>query len=357
MSMIAPRLEPTPRASVETLHHLEAVSASRGDEAVGRKIVDLRAWVEADLADVERDLAALDHAPAPVGPAAAHLLALGGKRLRPLCVALASRLGAGFSRPARDLAVAAELMHNATLLHDDVVDLGDVRRGAPAARVVYGNAASIFAGDWLLVEAMSRIRASRIDEALDRAIAVLRQMLAAEALQLAARGTFSPDLAQYLRVVEGKTASLFEWALYVGARAGGLADAHCDAVAAYGRHLGVCFQVVDDLLDVAGDPAEVGKTLFADLREAKLTYPLLLAVQRDEDFGRELREALDGVALPPDLAARAGHVLRATGAIEDTQGFARRLAADATRSLATLPPSRARESLEHIAAAMLQRRK
>lgn len=359
-----PRLDASPApgrmyGSPEALRRLEEVSAARGDEALGHRIAELRGWIEADLADVESALASLDLAGTPMHDSARHLLALGGKRLRPMCVALAARAGDGFNAAARDLAVAAELVHSATLLHDDVVDLGDKRRGAPAARVVYGNAASIFAGDWLLVEAIARIRAAGMNDLLDRALGVLRAMLGAEAQQLAARGAFAPDAARYFAVVDGKTASLFEWALYAGARAGGLAAAHCEALAGYGRSLGVAFQVVDDVLDVAGDAAVVGKSAFSDLREGKLTYPLLLAVERDEAFARELRAACldEGAAVDPALARRVAEVMRATGAVEDSIALARRLSADAVRSLASIPAGRARESLESVAVAMLQRRK
>lgn len=352
---------PAPNAmfgSPETLRRLEDVSADRGDLDLGRRVAELRAWLEDDLADVERDLASLDRAPTPMHASARHLLSLGGKRLRPLCVALAARAGAGFNSAARDLAVAAELVHSATLLHDDVVDVGDLRRGAPASRVVYGNAASIFAGDWLLVEAIARIRASRFEDLLDRALGVLRAMLNAEALQLAARGTFAPDVSAYFRVVEGKTASLFEWAMYAGARAGGLAPAQCDALEAYGKNLGVAFQVMDDVLDVAGDAAVVGKSMFSDLREGKLTYPLILAVERDRAFGDALRAQCAGDApVDAELARRAGEALRATGALEDSAALARKLSNESIRQLSALPPSRARESLESVALATLHRKK
>ena len=353
---------PTPGqmyGSAETLHRIEDVNAARGDADLGRRLVELRTWIEDDLSDVERTLAALDRAPTPMHDSARHLLSLGGKRLRPMCVALAARAGSGFNTAARDLAVAAELVHSATLLHDDVVDMGDVRRGAPTSRVVYGNAASIFAGDWLLVEAIARIRASGFDDLLDRALGVLRAMLNAEALQLAARGAFAPDVKGYFTVVEGKTASLFEWAMYAGGRAGGLARAQCDALEIYGRNLGGAFQAVADVLDVAGDATEVGKSVFTDLREGKLTYPLAIAVERDRSFGEALRAACLGeaTAVDPELVRRASEVMRTTGAVEDSVALARRLTSDAVKALGALPAGRARDSLESVAVAMLQRRK
>lgn len=264
----------------DVLGSLQDVCTERSVDALADRLAELRGWIAGDLADVETDLRAVETADTPMHRSAHHLLALDGKRLRPLCVALAARAGTGFGPAARLLAVAAELVHSATLLHDDVVDLGDRRRGSDAARVIYGNAASIFAGDWLLVEALKRTRAAGLPDVLDRALDVLREMLGAEALQLAARGRLRQDSQEYFKVVEGKTASLFRWAMYAGARAGGLSSAACEALEAYGGRLGVAFQVVDDVLDVAGDPAVLGKGLYTDLREGKMTYPLLLAAER-----------------------------------------------------------------------------
>src|SRR5262249_50298820 len=149
---------------------------------------DLADLVNDDMAELEESLSAIHLSPNLAHRAAGHLLDLGGKRLRPVCVALSARVGSGFGRAARDLAVAVELVHHATLLHDDVVDLGDLRRGSPAARVVYGNAASIFAGDWLLVEALRRVRAAGVDETLDSLLDTIDEMVCAEALQLEYRG-------------------------------------------------------------------------------------------------------------------------------------------------------------------------
>ncbi len=349
-----------PGPAADVLVRLEDVCNGHAVDDLALRLAELRTWINADLTDVEADLRAIEVADTPMHRSAHHLLGLDGKRLRPLCVALAARAGSGFGPAARNLAVAAELVHSATLLHDDVVDLGDRRRGEPAARVIYGNAASIFAGDWLLVEALKRTRAAGLPDVLDRALEVLREMIGAEAIQLAARGTLRTSTAEYFRVVEGKTASLFRWAMYAGGRAGGLAPAACDALESYGRCLGVAFQVVDDVLDVAGDAAVVGKNLFADLREGKLTYPLLLAAERDGG----LREALVGVcsappaaSLDPALVRRVSAAVRETGALDDARALAGALSQDAVRALAPLPQGRAREALESVAVAMLHRRK
>jgi octaprenyl-diphosphate synthase len=346
------------KPSSATLRRVEEVTAAHVEDGLTSRLAELRLWIAADLVDVDAALSAMDRVDTPMHGAARHLLELGGKRLRPLCVALAARAGAGFDRTARDLAVAAELVHSATLLHDDVVDLGDRRRGAPTSRVVYGNIASIYAGDWLLVEALRRIRSTGHHDLLDRALDTLDQMLGAEALQLALRGTV-PARASYFEVVEGKTASLFRWAMAAGARAGGLDRAASDALERYGRLVGVAFQVMDDVLDVAGDPGVVGKAMFGDLREGKITFPLLLAVERDAAFGGWLRGVVGdaSVAVDDAVAARVTAALRDTGAVADARALARQLSDEALGCLEAVPTGRARDALADVAAALVDRRK
>lgn len=343
----------------DVLHRLEDVCEQRGAPDLAVRLAELRRFIQGDLAEVEASLGAVDALETPLHKTAHHLLSLEGKRLRPMCVTVAARLGAGWSPAVRDLAVAVELVHSATLLHDDVVDVGDVRRGAKAARVIYGNAASIFGGDWLLVEALTRIRKTGLPDVLDRMLDVLKQMLMAEAFQLKARGSVRGSAADYFRIVEGKTAALFQWAMFAGGRAGGVPLEVCRALEAYGRHLGVAFQMVDDVLDLSGDSLVVGKSLFADLREGKMTYPLLLAVERDPDLGVRIEQASAGGGLTADeaLERRAAASLRATGAIDDCLAVARRLSSQAIECLAPLPSGRARDALESIAVATLERRK
>jgi octaprenyl-diphosphate synthase len=344
---------------LDLLGRLEGLGRDRGLGTLADTLEDLRCWISRDLADVEQSLCEIDGPATPMCQSARHLLDLGGKRLRPMCVALASRVGEGFCKEARELAVAAELVHSATLLHDDVVDLGDFRRGAPTARMVYGNAASVFAGDWLLVEAIRRIRRTGFSDVLDRALGVLDEMLMAESLQLERRGRVRANTADYFRVVEGKTASLFRWALFAGGRAGGAPIEWCTALEGYGQRLGVAFQLVDDVLDVAGDAAFVGKGLFADLREGKMTYPLLLAVERDPGLGAVLETDLptDGSKVEPALQHRVAVALRETRAVEESLAVARKYSEEAVAGLGSLPAGRAKDALKDVALMVLHRRK
>lgn len=344
--------------NAETMARLQAIAADHGAGALAEKLHALRAFIEDDLQQVERELAGIERGDTPLHKSAHHLLSVGGKRLRPMCVALAARVGVGFNSAARAMAVAVEVVHNATLLHDDVVDLGDVRRGLPAARVVYGNAASIFAGDWLLVEALRRVQTAGRPELLERMLDTLREMLDAESLQLANRGSMRGSVADYFRVVEGKTASLFGWGLYAGARAAEVSVAHAEALARFGRKVGVCFQLVDDALDVAGDAAHVGKSVFSDLREGKATYPLLLAVERDPDLAAMIERGVsDGVSLDPELERRAARAIREGSVIEQCHKLAAKLTSEGLAELEALPPSRARDALSDVALALLHRTK
>jgi octaprenyl-diphosphate synthase len=342
----------------EVMARLQSIAAERGTSTLAEKLHALRAFIDDDLAQVEAELAKIDGAETPMHRSAKHLLSIGGKRLRPMCVALASRVGSGFGPAARAMAVAVEVVHNATLLHDDVVDLGEVRRGIAAARVVYGNAASIFAGDWLLVEALDRIQRAGKPELLVRMLATLKEMLDAESLQLANRGSMRGSVNDYFRVVEGKTASLFGWGLYAGARASDVAVEHCEALERFGRKIGVCFQLVDDVLDVGGDMAHVGKSVFADLREGKATYPLLLAIERDPDLAAMIERSVnDSVELDPEIERRTARAIRDGSVLEQCIKLAERLTLEGIAELDVLPPSRARDGLAGVAMALLHRTK
>lgn len=328
--------------SPSLLSRLGAVVGPRGAQILADRLRDLEAWVAADLAGFEAELAAFERGTSLVQRSAHHLLDLDGKHVRPLCVLLAARAGSGFGEAARQFAIAVELVHSATLLHDDVVDLGDTRRGKPTARVVYGNAASIFAGDWLLVEALRRIRLTGAAGLglLDRMLAIIAEMILAESVQLENRGRVNTALTDYFRIVEGKTASLFRWAMRAGASAGGLPEPACAGLERYGHHLGVAFQAVDDLLDLDGDAAVTGKALFIDLREGKMTYPLIVALERSPALVPVVTECAalaPEEPLPPAAVEQILGALHATGAVAECRALARQHAEQAVAALSEVP--------------------
>ena len=337
--------------ATQPLERLAHVSAARGALPLAERLASLDRFVRADLVDFEAELAAIPRGARVIQQAAHHLLDLRGKHLRPLCVALASRFGAGFTAEARGLALAVELVHSATLLHDDVVDLAERRRGQPAACVVYGNAASIFAGDWLLVAALRKISAANVPGLVDRMLTVIDEMILAESLQLERRGRLAANAHdEYFKIVEGKTAALFRWAMVAGARVAGLPAAAEGALERYGLHLGVAFQAVDDELDYQDN---TGKDPLVDLREGKMTYPLVVAIERMPALQARIEQALSEPR--PDFEAIAT-AIRETGALVATRKLAEEHANRALEALAMLQEGPARDALETVVLASLERK-
>ena len=291
----------TARVVNDVLTPLEQATAREGLAVLAQRLAELRTFLADDLGALESTLSTLIPEKENLAHhAAAHLLEQPGKRVRPICVFLAAQCGTFTSESVeklRMLAVAAELVHAATLLHDDVIDQGMDRRGAPTARVVYGNAASVLGGDHLLLEALDRVRQVGEPTLLASLLQVISQMVAGEALQLERRGRFEPDPDTYNRVVNAKTAALFRWAMSAGATVGGLPAATVEALGGAGAALGIAFQLVDDALDLAGDPKVLGKDGLLDLREGKLTWPLIIACERDPG----LQTLLATVANDPGL--------------------------------------------------------
>ncbi len=351
----SPNAVPGLPVGIDLLTRLEGICTHRGLGSLADRLGEMVAFVGQDLESFENELTQLPRDQRLVNRSARHLIDLGGKRLRPMCLILAARLGSGFDRRVMDLAVAVELVHAATLLHDDVVDLSDLRRGAPSARAVYGNAASIFAGDWLLIEALRRVNRCRLPECMEELFATIEEMIFAESLQLETRGKVSTDRDLYFRVVEGKTASVFRWAMSAGGLAGGLSESERLALADYGLQLGIAFQATDDLLDLTGDAATTGKDLFADLREGKMTFPLIVALERDSDLHPVIEEILQGESVSDPAAARVVRSLKETRAVEECLDLARRHSDRALRALETLPDSRARHALATVAETIVDR--
>ena len=318
--------KPTSPPPPEVLDRLIVLCRERGLSQLAESLADLALLVSDDMAHIADELARLERGDSLAERAADHLLSGGGKRLRPLCVALASRVGRGFDERTLQLAVAVELVHNATLLHDDVVDLAPTRRGATTARQEFGNAASIFGGDWLLVEALRRVLGAGVGDTMERLLDTIEEMIRAESLQLERRGVLHTDEDVYFRIVEGKSAVLFRWGLYSGGQSGGLRDEECEALAGFGENLGVAFQIVDDLLDFTGKSADTGKALFTDLREGKMTYPLILGLSRDPSLEpvleRVIRDLSVGDEVDPMTSATVVRRLRSTGAIDDSRRLA-----------------------------------
>jgi len=275
-----------------------------------------------------------------------HLISSGGKRLRPMLTlataALASYRGEGHIR----LAAAVEFMHTATLLHDDVVDDSEMRRGKLAARMLWGNEASVLVGDFLLGQAfrmMVEVASLRALEILSAAAAVIAE---GEVMQLAAAKNLETTEDAYLSVVRAKTAELFAAACEVGPVLAERSKAEQAACRSFGMNLGIAFQLVDDALDYGGSRARLGKNVGDDFREGKITQPVILAFRRGNEEERNFwRRSLEkGESADSDLE-HAMELLARHRALEDTIERARHYGAIAKDALAVFPDGEGKQAL------------
>lgn len=247
--------------------------------------------------------------------AARHLcLGSGGKRARPMLVRLFGHAVGVGAEPLVDVAMAAEMIHSASLLHDDVVDSGMYRRGRPTVNARWGNTVSVMSGDLIL--STSLLRLSQLDARLTRsALGVVAEMTRAAIAEVEARGDLDLPLTRLRYIAEGKTGSLFGWC-GVGAATLANQPEATQRFDRFGRHLGVAFQIADDIRDILGtDP---GKPRYADIRSRNLNMPILLAVKRDESLRRKLRDAWAFAAITPERTAEIGAAVMATGAVEQS---------------------------------------
>jgi octaprenyl-diphosphate synthase len=276
-----------------------------------------------------------------------HLISSGGKRLRPmLTLAMASLTGYSGDGHIK-LAAAVEFMHTATLLHDDVVDESDLRRGKPAARMLWGNEASVLVGDFLLGQAfkmMVEVGSMRALDILSIAAAVIAE---GEVMQLAAAKNTATTEDEYLAVIRAKTAELFAAACEVGPALTNRPKAEAAACRSFGMNLGIAFQLVDDVLDYGGKSAKLGKNVGDDFREGKITLPVVLSFRRGSESERSFWiGALErGEVTDSDLETALG-LMTKHRALEDTIKRAQHYGAIARDALALFPASEMKQALE-----------
>ena len=276
-----------------------------------------------------------------------HLISSGGKRMRPM-LTLAMAQMAGYSGDGHiKLAAAVEFMHTATLLHDDVVDESDMRRGKLAARMVWGNEASVLVGDFLLGQAfkmMVEVGNLHALGILSTAAAVIAE---GEVMQLATAKNTATNEDEYLAVIRAKTAELFASACEVGPALAGSSKAEQAACRSYGMNLGITFQLVDDALDYGGIASKLGKNVGDDFREGKITLPVVLSYRRGSQAEREFwNRTLAGGELREDDFETACALMTKHRALEDTFGRARHYGAIAKEALALAPGSPIKQALE-----------
>ncbi len=327
------------------------------DKAGTPSIAGLAALVADDMQRVNALILEMAGSNAEMIPdIARHLIDSGGKRLRPMLTLAAAR-AFGYEGGAHVmLAAAVEFMHTATLLHDDVVDESEMRRGKPTARMLWGNQASVLVGDYLLGQAFRTMVAVGSMDALrvlSDAAAVIAE---GEVLQLAAAKNLATEEEAYLRVIDSKTAALFAAATEVGPIVAGQPPEVRAAMSAYGRQLGLAFQLVDDALDYGGQSMTLGKRVGDDLREGKVTLPVVLAARAGDADDRAFwkRTIEEGDVREGDLE-RAIDLLNRHGAIAETVDRAKTYGANAVDALAVVPPGPWRDALRDVVAFCVSR--
>ena len=285
---------------------------------------------------------------------AEYIIAGGGKRLRPALVFLAAGATGYRGEHHVELATVVEFIHTATLLHDDVVDESELRRGRKTANAEFGNAASVLVGDFLYSRAfqmMVAVRSMRVMEVVADATNAIAE---GEVLQLLNARNLAITEAAYLDVIRRKTAKLFEAAAQLGAIVGEAPPEIEQGLACYGMHLGTAFQLVDDVLDYSGDAAHTGKNLGDDLRQGKPTLPLIHVLQHGSaEQATLVRSAIEGAGR--DNFGAVLEAIRATGALEYVRNKAKGEARLAREAISALSNSRYRDSLLELSAFAVER--
>ena len=291
-----------------------------------------------------------------IAEAGSYLAAGGGKRMRPALLLLASRLLGHDGEEEITYAAVVELLHNATLIHDDVIDHATVRRGRKTPNARWGNQFTVLLGDWLFTRAMEIALDDGNILSLKVLSAATQRMTEGEIMALGLQRRLDVSLEQYLEVSRLKTAELFAAASSIPATFEPAFAACFEPLQAYGRHLGLCFQIIDDLLDVTASEERLGKPVFSDLREGRLTLPFILALPHLATHERETVEAvLLGGEIDSDAPRRLRHALEHRGALEQARHLARSHARQATEAIANLPDGGAARALRAAPLALVDR--
>ncbi|MEE9328600.1 MAG: polyprenyl synthetase family protein [Parvularculaceae bacterium] len=314
-------------------------------------VLQLQALNRQDMSRVnETILENMQSSVALIPQMAEHLIAAGGKRLRPLLTLSAAR-GLGYDADRHiHLAAAVELIHAATLLHDDVVDESALRRGAKTANIIWGNKESVLVGDFLFsraFELMVKTEDLRVLDILSNASGIIAE---GEVMQLSTQKNIAATQDMYLNVIKAKTAALFAAATRAGAVIAGASPTHEQALYTYGLHLGIAYQMVDDALDYAGSEVALGKSVGDDFKEGKMTLPVVLALQAADakETSFWTRTISDGAQEDEDFTMACALMAR-HGTVEKTLSRARTHADTAVQALEILPNTQHFDALIDLA--------
>jgi octaprenyl-diphosphate synthase len=322
-----------------------------------RSLDPLLGLLKDDLARVNALIVARMDSPVALIPQlAGHIVSAGGKRLRPMLTLASARLCGYRGERHLPLAAAVEFIHTATLLHDDVVDASDLRRGRDTANAVWGNKPAVLVGDFLFARSfqlMVEDGSLRVLEILSRTAAVIAE---GEVHQLITANDLATTEAAYLEVIEAKTAALFAAASRIGAVIAQRPPEEENALESFGRNLGIAYQLVDDMLDFSARESEFGKSVGDDFRDGKITLPILIALARgDADERAFWRRTLEEREQAPGDLERAIRLVERRGALSETLARAICYADAAVAALATFPDSPLRRALEATAGFVTER--
>jgi heptaprenyl diphosphate synthase len=313
--------------------------------------------VVADLATVEAALRdEIQHDPDVVAAPMANLFAAGGKRVRPALVLLAARCGIYDLDRLTPAAMAVELTHAATLVHDDVIDRSPVRRGRPTVAASLGDEPAIVIGDFYFAKAYEHAARTDSTEVVGVLARTVMEICAGEVRQQAIRYRYSTDIDEYLRRIEAKTATLLAACCDIGAVLAGVSSAQRSELHSYGRLLGLAFQIADDVLDYLGDEDEIGKPIGKDITEGFATLPLMVAME-DESVAKELKKVLqDGRELSTQEARAVVEIVRQSGAPQRALERAQQYASVAIRQLDAIAAGDVRGALAALADYVVSRK-
>jgi octaprenyl-diphosphate synthase len=324
------------------------LSGRIGQSLTASEILDL---VRDDLAKVEREIELESMASvSAVTNIGKYLSSNGGKRLRPILLLLSCRLIGQSSESAIRLAAVVEMIHTATLVHDDVIDVAETRRGKPSTNAIWGNHTSVLAGDWLYMQAFQIALRERNFHVLDILISLTQMMVEGELLQLDRLGKIDISEADYMELIDRKTASLFSACARIGAIVAGADERTESRLGEYAWNLGIAFQLTDDILDFTARETTLGKPVGNDLREGKVTLPLIYALASGDPQGRAVTETIlrnrnyDGYTAE-DVRA----FLERYGAVEKARVRAQEFATKARSIIAEFPDSPFQRALAAVA--------
>lgn len=331
----------------------------KGDSHAGSRsgLEPLTALVSEDLKKINHIILQYMDSPVALIPQlAGHIVAAGGKRLRPMLTLASARLCGYEGDRHLGLAAAVEFIHTATLLHDDVVDDSDLRRGRATANAVWGNQASVLVGDFLFSRSFQLMVADgslRVLEVLSNASAVIAE---GEVQQLITTNNTETTEVDYLSVISAKTAALFAAACQIGAIVAERPAAEEKALESYGRNFGIAFQLVDDILDYSAEQAALGKSVGDDFREGKITLPVVLTYERaNEDERAYLRRCLEDLDQEPADLQRAIGLMEKYGALSDAKARARSYGETALAALASFDDGNAKTALAKVVEFCIER--